>query len=72
MPDVASDTPQTTAKPKIGPPRIFVEVMWDVEGADYGYRVRREISLEAFQMASLPILKAVINECLADIKQHGR
>jgi hypothetical protein len=63
-----TDKSQTT---KLGHPRIFVEVIREVEGGG-ALRVRREIDLAVFSQARISVADIAVNECLAEMSQYGR
>jgi hypothetical protein len=54
-----------TAK-RIGPPRIFVEVIREIDGGGV-LQSRKEIGLAEFKQARLSMGDTIINECLEEV-----
>ena len=55
---------------KLGPPRIFVEVIREIEGGGI-LRTRKEISLMLFRQSRVSLGDAAIEECLEEMKLYG-
>lgn len=71
VPNLELTTETTRPDPaKLGPPRIFVEVIREIEGGGE-LRTRKEISLEVFHRSRFPVGDYVINECLGEMKLYG-
>jgi hypothetical protein len=66
------DADQIAPKPRLGPPRIFVEVRREVEGGDRAIWTRREIDVAVYRRARISVSDAAIDECLAEAEQYGR
>lgn len=61
----------TKTKRQLGPPRIFIEVIREIEDGSF-VQSRKEIDLVQFQSAKISIADMAINECLAKVAQYDR